>query len=89
MFFFSLYLHRQFSGQLTDIRSIVTAVCQIKLSMQPYGMHYGIPFTAVTVRQYLVCSIRYSMLWVMASLSAVHLHRTLTDYGGWNFDISG
>jgi lysophospholipid acyltransferase 1/2 len=32
---------------------------------------------------------RYTMVWVMGSLSVAHIYRTLTDYGGYHLDFSG
>lgn len=29
------------------------------------------------------------MLWVMGTMSAAHLYRTLTDFGGYHLDFSG
>lgn len=38
---------------------------------------------------YMYDMYRYTMVWVMSCLSVAHLHRTLTDYGGWHVDITG
>ncbi len=32
---------------------------------------------------------RYSMVWAMGCLSAAHIYRLLTDYGGYTMDYTG
>lgn len=35
------------------------------------------------------CLFRYTMVWVMGTMSIAHLYRTLTDFGGYRLDFSG
>ncbi len=32
---------------------------------------------------------RYTMVWAMGSMSAAHIYRMMTDYGGWSLDFTG
>lgn len=29
------------------------------------------------------------MVWAMGSITAAHLYRMVTDYGGWHLDFTG
>ena len=40
------------------------------------------------LRQLLYTYHRVTMVWVMACLSAAHLYRTLTDFGGYHLDFT-
>ncbi len=37
----------------------------------------------------LQCVYRYTMVWAMGCMSAAHLYRMMTDYGGWSLDFTG
>ncbi len=37
----------------------------------------------------LLSVYRYTMVWAMGCMSAAHLYRTMTDYGGWSVDFTG
>ncbi|XP_064382584.1 lysophospholipid acyltransferase 6-like [Halichondria panicea] len=41
--------------------------------------------------QYLPATVvqRYTMVWAMGSMSAAHIYRMMTDYGGWSLDFTG
>ncbi|XP_064382586.1 lysophospholipid acyltransferase 2-like [Halichondria panicea] len=41
--------------------------------------------------QYLPATVvqRYTMVWAMGSMSAAHIYRMMTDYGGWTLDFTG
>ena len=42
------------------------------------------------VNGYCVLSItRYSMIWAFVSISATHIYRIITDYGGYHLDFTG
>ncbi len=32
---------------------------------------------------------RYTMAWAIGTMSAAHLYRMLTDFGGWHLDFTG
>ncbi len=43
----------------------------------------------VVVVVVVVVVVRYTMVWAMGSLSAAHIYRLVTDYGGYTLDFTG
>jgi lysophospholipid acyltransferase 1/2 len=83
------------SGTPLPVRHLFSALSGLTLATLCFGWHVLYLVTTVGVSYIILLTTspktvqRWTMGWILPCMCLGHLHRTLTDFGGWRLDVTG